>query len=60
MTKIINHAKDTQCSRIEFQVLDWNPARKFYEKMKAVDSTVHDGWHYYRINKEAFDSFTEK
>lgn len=60
LTKVINHAKETECNRCEFHVLNWNPARRFYEKMRAVDLTTAEGWHYYRLDREAIDSFNEK
>lgn len=60
LTNVIKHAKETNCCRCEFHVLDWNPARSFYEKMKAVDLTVAEGWHYYRLDKQAIDSFSDE
>lgn len=57
---VIKHAQETNCSRCEFHVLDWNPAREFYEKLNAIDLTTTEGWHHYRLNKQAIDSFIEK
>ncbi len=40
--ELINHAKNTNCARITWQVLDWNtPAVKFYEKLGAK---IDKGW----------------
>lgn len=39
---LIQHAKDTKCQRITWQVLDWNtPAVRFYEKLGA---NIDKGW----------------
>ncbi|XP_016975543.1 thialysine N-epsilon-acetyltransferase isoform X1 [Drosophila rhopaloa] len=42
-------AVELQCPRLEFNVLEWNPARQFYERLGAVDLTAKEGWHYYRV-----------
>lgn len=41
-----------KCPRLEFNVLEWNPARKFYESLGAVDLTAKEGWHYYRVEEK--------
>ncbi|KAH8346149.1 hypothetical protein KR067_006533 [Drosophila pandora] len=41
-----------KCPRLEFNVLEWNPARKFYESLGAVDLTDKEGWHYYRVDEK--------
>lgn len=50
-------AKERNCGRLEWAVLDWNPARKFYEHLGG--SPV-DGWHIYRMDEEKFESALEK
>lgn len=40
--ELIQHAKNTKCQRITWQVLDWNtPAIQFYEKLGAK---IDKGW----------------
>uniref|UniRef100_A0A182Y4P5 N-acetyltransferase domain-containing protein n=1 Tax=Anopheles stephensi TaxID=30069 RepID=A0A182Y4P5_ANOST len=50
---LAKHAQDTNCSRIDFHVLSWNPATKFYHRMGAVDLTETEAWHFYRVPKDA-------
>ncbi|XP_017140692.1 diamine acetyltransferase 2 [Drosophila miranda] len=45
-------AVELNCPRLEFNVLEWNPARKFYESLGAVDLTAREGWHYYRVEQQ--------
>ena len=53
----INLAKERNCGRMEWAVLDWNPAREFYEYFGAGPV---DGWHIYRMSADKFESALEK
>lgn len=53
--EVVRHAQKTNCSRLDFHVLDWNPARKFYDKMNSVNLTAKEGWQLYRLNRENFE-----
>lgn len=46
------YARDTNCDHVDFQVLDWNPAKKFYEKFNAVNLTREKQWQLHRLNRE--------
>ena len=50
-------AKERNCGRVEWTVLDWNPAREFYEYFGAGPV---DGWHIYRMGADKFESALEK
>lgn len=50
-------AKERNCGRMEWAVLDWNPAREFYEHLGG--SSVN-GWQIYRMDEEKFESALEK
>jgi len=50
--EVAARAVELQCPRLEFNVLEWNPARKFYESLGAVDLTDKEGWHYYRVEEQ--------
>lgn len=50
-------AKERNCGRMEWAVLDWNPAREFYEYFGAAPV---DGWHIYRMGADQFESALEK
>uniref|UniRef100_A0A182Q4L8 N-acetyltransferase domain-containing protein n=1 Tax=Anopheles farauti TaxID=69004 RepID=A0A182Q4L8_9DIPT len=52
---LAQHARDMRCSRLDFHVLNWNPATKFYRRMGAVDLTEAESWHFYRMQKDAID-----
>lgn len=53
----IKLAKERNCGRVEWVVLDWNPAREFYEYFGAGPV---DGWHIYRMGEDKFESALEK
>ena len=46
-------ALERDCGRMEWWVLNWNPARKFYEKMGA---TAMDEWITYRLTPDKMKS----
>ncbi|XP_070507915.1 thialysine N-epsilon-acetyltransferase [Chironomus tepperi] len=50
--KNVKFANDQNCSRFDFHVLDWNPAKGFYEKLGAENLTKSEGWEFFRLNKE--------
>uniref|UniRef100_A0A182J7V4 Uncharacterized protein n=2 Tax=Anopheles atroparvus TaxID=41427 RepID=A0A182J7V4_ANOAO len=52
---LAEHARASRCSRLDFHVLSWNPATKFYRRMGAQDLTEAECWHFYRLQKEAMD-----
>jgi len=49
-------AKENKCVRMEWLVLKWNPARKFYENMGARPL---EGWVVYRLTGDALDKMAE-
>jgi len=49
-------AKEHKCVRVEWSVLKWNPARKFYDHMGAKPM---DEWLVYRLADEALDKMAE-
>jgi len=49
-------AKEHKCKRMEWIVLNWNPARKFYEQLGAK---AMDEWVLYRLPGEALDKMAE-
>ncbi|MBC7085027.1 MAG: GNAT family N-acetyltransferase [Methanomethylovorans sp.] len=55
--KCIQIAKDRDCGRIEWSVLHWNPARKFYEKFGA--QPIQD-WIIYRLDEEMIEQISLK
>jgi GNAT superfamily N-acetyltransferase len=50
-------AKERNCGRMEWAVLDWNPARKFYE---YFGSEPVEGWQIYRMGADKFESALKK
>lgn len=50
-------AKARNCGRMEWAVLDWNPAREFYEHLGGGPAK---GWRIYRMDEEKFESVLEK
>ncbi|XP_053667696.1 thialysine N-epsilon-acetyltransferase [Anopheles marshallii] len=52
---LAKHAQDKRCARIDFHVLNWNPATKFYRRMGAMDLTETECWHFYRLQTDAIE-----
>lgn len=52
LLKCVQLARERDCGRMEWLVLNWNPARKFYEKLGAYPLNE---WTVYRLNREAID-----
>lgn len=53
-TEVVRHAQNNNCCRVDFHVLNWNPATEFYKKMKATNITEQEGWQLYRLNRNEF------
>lgn len=50
---VAKEAVDNDCCRLDFSVLSWNPAKKFYKSKGAVDLTIEEEWHHYRFSDTA-------
>ncbi|XP_071513779.1 uncharacterized protein [Panulirus ornatus] len=56
--KLVQTALDAECSRCNLVLLESNAlAITFCEKLGAVDLTKTEGWHYFRMNRDAMDAF---
>lgn len=46
-------AIEENCSRFDFHVLNWNPAKKFYESpaIGATNLSAKEGWEFYRLDR---------
>jgi len=53
LLKCVQIAKERDCGRMEWLVLNWNPARKFYEKLGAYPL---DEWTVYRLDQNAMEN----
>ena len=53
LTRLAEIARDEDCGRLEWAVLDWNePAIDFYKNLGAVQM---DEWTVFRLNREAIE-----
>jgi GNAT superfamily N-acetyltransferase len=50
-------ARERNCGRLEWSVLDWNPARKFYEHMGGEHQKE---WLLYRLDEKGMDELAER
>ncbi len=55
--KCVEIAAENSCGRMEWSVLDWNPARKFYENLGAEAMTE---WVLHRLHCSKFESIIRK
>ncbi|XP_037964397.2 thialysine N-epsilon-acetyltransferase isoform X1 [Plutella xylostella] len=55
--RLFNHvakeAARSGCSRLDFHVLEWNPATDFYQRKGAENLTAKEQWCYYRLSGAA-------
>jgi GNAT superfamily N-acetyltransferase len=51
LVQLARIAVERECGRMEWSVLDWNPARNFYFKLGAV---AMDEWTVFRLTPDAF------
>lgn len=50
-------AINNDCKRIDFYVLNWNKSSiDFYHSQGAIDLTMKEGWHYFRLNRDKIES----
>lgn len=49
-----------KCSRFDFHVLNWNPAKKFYAALGATNLTEKEGWEFYRLNQKEMETLVTK
>lgn len=56
----VKFANVENCSRFEFHVLNWNPAKKFYEKLGASNLSASEGWEFYRLNTKNMEQILNK
>lgn len=57
--KNVQFSKDSNCSRFDFLVLQWNPAKKLYHRLGAQNLTNKEGWELYRLEKDDIDALTK-
>jgi GNAT superfamily N-acetyltransferase len=58
LLRLIEIAKDKNCGRVEWCVLDWNePAINFYKNLGAVPM---DGWSIFRVTEDKFEKILDK
>ncbi len=50
-------ARERGCGRMDWSVLNWNPARKFYENLGAE---AHEEWIVYRLGEKEFLELAKK
>jgi diamine N-acetyltransferase len=48
----VKFALEQNCCRFDFHVLNWNPAKTFYEALGATNLTAKEGWEFFRLNKK--------
>ncbi|XP_023712809.1 diamine acetyltransferase 2 isoform X1 [Cryptotermes secundus] len=51
--RVAKRAFESHCCRLDFSVLNWNPAQDFYKAKGAINITEEEGWHHYRLDREA-------
>lgn len=59
LTEAASYAKGTNCKRIDLHVLEWNPARHFYEKFGCCNLTGKEQWLFYRFDEQAIDQLIQ-
>ena len=58
LLQLLEIAKNKNCGRVEWCVLDWNePAINFYKNLGAVPM---DGWSIFRVTEDKFEKILDK
>ncbi|XP_055611397.1 thialysine N-epsilon-acetyltransferase-like [Uranotaenia lowii] len=57
---LVQHALQNGCSRFDFHVLAWNPAKEFYRRMGAENLTETEEWQFFRLNREKMNQLCQK
>lgn len=52
----VKFALAEKCCRFDFHVLDWNPAKTFYEALGATNLTAKEGWEFYRLTQPEMEN----
>lgn len=47
----VDFALENNCKRFDFHVLNWNPAKKFYESLGATNLSEKEGWEFFRLKR---------
>ena len=55
LLQCVKIARARNCQRVEWLVLNWNPARQFYEKLGAYPLKE---WQVYRLDRQAMDQLS--
>lgn len=56
----VKFALEQKSCRFDFHVLNWNPAKKFYEALGAKNLTASEGWEFFRLYEEEMLSLLTK
>lgn len=55
-TKILNFSSQDRSSP---QVLNWNPAKNFYERLGATNLSKKEGWEFFRLNQSEMERLVQ-
>nr|CAD7438602.1 unnamed protein product [Timema bartmani] len=55
-TRVAKRCHELGCQRLDFAVLNWNPAQDFYKKLGAVNITNTESWEHFRLSDEALEN----
>lgn len=59
-TTLVQRARENGCSRFDFHVLAWNPAKNFYQRMGAENLTETEEWQFFRLTQDKMDKLCKK
>lgn len=52
----VKFALEEKCCRFDFHVLNWNPAKTFYEALGAKNLTAKEGWEFFRLTQSEMEN----
>lgn len=56
---VVARANARGCARVDFCVLNWNPAKEFYSHRGCENITDSQGWQMFRLKKDAMKRIAE-
>lgn len=59
-TANVKFAIEENCRRFDLHVLNWNPAKQFYESLGSTNLTAKEGWEFFRLNRSEMENLAAR
>ncbi|PSN55957.1 hypothetical protein C0J52_02136 [Blattella germanica] len=59
-TSVAERGFKSGCKRMDFLVMDQSAAGGFYKSKGAIDITEEEGWHHFRLDRDAMKNLSQE